>query len=296
MTKLLPLISASSIAFLAIYFVARKFGIDLLSRKSNTNAKNSKRQDWLSQARVNISTKQFWLAVFACSTATFLVVLSLSKTPLLAIVLALAGGYLPYLFISKKRSNLSREIVNAWPEALRDISATISAGHSLSFALSTLAMVGPEAIAVHMARFSTLEKSMGFIAAVETIREEMNDATSDRVFEVLIVAHERGGRVVKEIIDDLIVSTTEDIALAEQLATESVEMKINSRAVVVIPWCVLFLLTLGGGMFREFYRTSTGGFVILIGIVLSAVGIAILARLSRVELEARVFSKVRVDS
>ena len=36
-------------------------------------------------------------------------------------------------------------------------------------------------------------RSVGFTAALEQIRNRLADATTDRVIEVLIVAHDRGG-------------------------------------------------------------------------------------------------------
>lgn len=271
--------------FTILHFIAKPTPHDT---KRPTH-KFSKRAEWLNQARVNLTVHQFWISSAGCALLTFLAVSLISKTPLIAIVVAAGSAYIPFMAISKKRSDIAKELLNAWPDALRDISATISAGHSLSFALRTLGQVGPGPIAPHMARFSILENSMGLRAALEIIREEMSDATTDRIIEVLIVAHERGGKVVKEIIDGLIESTTEDIALAETIATENIEMKINSRAVVIIPWCVLILLTLSGGIFREFYSTKAGAVVIAIGTVMSIGGIYILSKLTKVDLEPRVF-------
>ncbi len=252
-------------------------------------AHQSSRSLWLAQARVSMTPMQFWIATGASGLATFIIVSLFSRTPLIAFVIAIGASAIPYMCIAKKRAAISRELINAWPDALRDISATLSAGYSLSIALHTLGQIGPPSISPHMKRFTVLERSMGFCAALEIIREEMNDATSDRIIEVLIVAHERGGRVVRDIIDNLIEATTEDIALADAIATESIEMKINSRAVVILPWCVLLILTMSGGIFRDFYQTSAGAVVIFIGAIMSIAGIAILSRLTRTDLEQRVF-------
>ena len=239
-----------------------------------------------------MTPQQYLLMTLGSILSTFIIIILFSKTPLVAIVPSLAAGGLPYMSISKKRNSRIRELSISWPDALRDISATLSSGHPLSFALSTLATTGPDALKPYMKRFSTLEITMGFSPALVTIREEMCDATTDRIVEVLIVANERGGKIIREIIDNLIESTSEDIALADSMQSESLEMKINSRAVVVLPWCVLILLTLSGGVFRAFYSSKTGAVVIGIGVILSAVGIYILSRFSRVDVEPRVFASI----
>ena len=73
------------------------------------------------------------------------------------------------------------------------------------------------------------------------------------------------------------------------MESESLEMKINSRAVVVLPWCVLVLLTLSGGVFRAFYSSKAGAIVIILGALASALGLYVLSRLSKVDVEPRVF-------
>src|SRR5680860_1096925 len=75
------------------------------------------------------------------------------------------------------------------------------------------------------------------------LRGELGDPTSDRVIEVLIVAHERGGRIVLELLRDLAEGTTEDLRTEEEIATASLEQRINARAVFVLPWVVLVALT-----------------------------------------------------
>ncbi len=47
-------------------------------------------------------------------------------------------------------------------------------------------------------------------------------------------------------------------------------MKINARAVLVMPWLVLVALTLRDGPFRAFYRSPAGLVVVLVGALLSA--------------------------
>ncbi len=287
-------LSAILVSTFVIQIMTRLFSIKLYKKREvKTQSKFLlKRANWLSQAGLKMTPQQYLLMTLGSILSTFIIIILFSKTPLVAIVPSLAAGGLPYMSISKKRNSRMRELSISWPDALRDISATLSSGHPLSFALSTLATTGPDALKPYMKRFSTLEITMGFSPALVTIREEMCDATTDRIVEVLIVANERGGKIIREIIDNLIESTSEDIALADSMQSESLEMKINSRAVVVLPWCVLILLTLSGGVFRAFYSSKTGAVVIGIGVILSAVGIYILSRFSRVDVEPRVFASI----
>lgn len=109
------------------------------------------------------------------------------------------------------------------------------------------------------------------------------------MLEVLLLAHERGGPIVRSILEDLVDATTRDLKLLDALETEGLEMRINARAVVVLPWFVLVALAARPGPFRAFYR-SGGGFVTLaVAACLTALGVFLLGRLGRDEDEERVF-------
>src|SRR5437667_248392 len=116
------------------------------------------------------------------------------------------------------------------------------------------------------------------------------EPTSDRVIEVLVLAHERGGRIVTEVLRDLADATARDCKTLEEIASDRLEPKINSRAVFALPWFVLVMLTATPGPIRDFYRTSRGVAVIVLAALMSLVGIWIVERLSRDPVEERVFA------
>ncbi len=130
---------------------------------------------------------------------------------------------------------------------------------------------------------------LGTGPALELVKEELADPTSDRVLEVLLLAHERGGAVVRNILEDLVDATTRDLKLLDALETEGLEMRINARAVVVLPWLVLVALTVRPGPFRDFYRSSGGFVTLVVAGCLTGAGTFFLGRLGRDESEERVF-------
>jgi tight adherence protein B len=180
-------------------------------------------------------------------------------------------------------------VQEAWPDGLRDLVASIAAGRSLTQALNSLASSGPEPLRVAFARFPELSRMLGTAVALELVKEELSDPTSDRVLEILVLAHERGGQIVKEILEDLVVVTTKDLKVLDEIETEGLEMKINARAVLVLPWFVLLALTMRAGPFREFYQSAAGLLVVLAGAALSVLGYVWISRLGRTHTEQRVF-------
>ena len=128
---------------------------------------------------------------------------------------------------------------------------------------------------------------------LEMIKSDLADPTSDRVIEVLILAYERGGTVVPEILSDLADATTKDLWTLEEIRTDALEQKINSRIVFILPWLVLVAMTARAGPFREFYVSPMGVLVAVIGGVMSLVGVVIASRLGAQPAEPRVFVSAR---
>ena len=94
---------------------------------------------------------------------------------------------------------------------------------------------------------------------------------------------------MKDILEDLVAATTKDLKVLEEIETEGLEMKINARAVLVLPWVVLVALTIRPGPFREFYQSGGGLLVVVLGGLLSAFGYFLISRLGRAQHERRVF-------
>jgi tight adherence protein B len=246
---------------------------------------------WLQQAGVEVGPVPFVLGSAIAGAFALLVTTALTGSPFVAAVPAIAVALLPRAYFGRRRRTRLREVQRAWPDGLRDVVASISAGLSLTQAVNTLAENGPPALRTAFARFPELARVVGTGPALERVKEDLADATSDRVIEVLVLAHERGGAIVREILDDLVQATSADIRLLDEIETESLEARINARAVMVLPWLVLVALTARPGAFREFYGSAGGIVTLAIGGVLTVVGATALSRLAREPVEARPFAR-----
>ena len=248
----------------------------------------SDRQLWLTQAGVDLTPRQFWAASGAVGLLAFLVFLLVAGIPIIALIPASGVALLPRSYFARQRERRLSEVQEAWPDGLRDITASISSGMSLPKAIETLASKGPDPLRRAFARYGLLARTIGVVPALETTKEELGDPTSDRVIEVLILAHERGGNIVTEILTDLAEATTRDLWALQDIRTEAVEQKINSRIVFVLPWLVLIALTAMTPAYREFYGTAAGLVVVLFGAALSGLGIFLVSLLSKEPQEERV--------
>lgn len=239
---------------------------------------------------LDLTLSQFWGTVLGAAVITFVVVYGLTGLAVVAAVPALVVATLPRAYFSRARAKRLASVQDAWPDGIRDILASIRAGSSLPVALESLARFGPPPLREAFQGFTVYSRSLGVVQALEIVRDDLADPTSDRVIEVLILAYERGGAVVPAILADLAEATTRDSWALEQIRTETLEHKINSRVVFVLPWLVLVAITSKPGAFRDFYSTPSGILVVVLGGVMSLVGVAIASRLGAIPAEPRVFT------
>lgn len=245
---------------------------------------------WLQQAGVGLGPAAFFAGSAFAGLFALLAIAALTGSVFVATVPAAAVALLPRGYFGRQRRTRMKQVQVAWPDGLRDVVASIAAGCSLTQAVTNLAASGPPALRTAFAQFPQLARVVGTGPALELLKEDLADATSDRVLEVLILAQERGGSIVRDILADLVGATTRDLRLLDELETEGLEMRINSRAVMVLPWLVLIALTARAGAFRDFYQSAGGVATLLIAGVLTIVGVVVLGRLGREPVEARPFA------
>jgi len=245
---------------------------------------------WLQQAGARMGLIPFWAGSAFAGLLAVLVVTALTGSVFVAAVPGGAVALIPRAYFGRRRRDRLREVQLAWPDGLRDLVSSIAAGSSLTQAMTSLAETGPVAMRSAFGRFPQLARVLGTGPALELMKEDLADPTSDRVLEVLILAQERGGSIVRDILDDLVDATTRDLKLLDELETEGLEMRINAKAVVVLPWLVLVALTARPGAFRDFYQSGGGVVTLVVAGVLTAIGVAVLGRLGRDPIETRIFT------
>ena len=281
-------LAAGVFAYLLTGLVLGVSPVRPLSRRRSRSGQTSSRQLWLTQAGVRLTPRQLWLGSVGVGLGAFVVLGTLVPTPVLAIIPAVTLGGLPAAFIARQRATRLRAVQLAWPDALRELIGSITAGMSLERALVQLA-TGGLPIRTAMSRFPTLARTLGTVPALEVLKEELSHPTSDRVIEVLILAQRRGGQVLTSILEELIEATGDDLNTQEEIKSNALEGKINARIVFALPWFVLLTLTAKSGPFQDFYRSPQGLAVVGLSAVWSLLGLWLVSKLSRIRSEPRVF-------
>jgi len=270
--------------------MATLMGIRFRLRMTLPRRKSAARELWLAQAGLNITPVQFTLASAGVGVLALVVLLGISGVWVVAVPPSVIISLLPRFYFSRVRTRRLSEVRRAWPDGIRDVVGGVSSGMSVQRAVENLAGSGPAPLREAFSSFPMLARTLGVVPALESIKEDLADPTSDRVIEVLMIAHERGGVLIPDILRDLADTTSMDLAATEEEQTEALEQRINARVVFMLPWLVLVALTFRPGPFRAFYSSPAGILVVAIGAGLSLFGIALIARLSRPQEEPRVLA------
>jgi len=258
-------------------------------RSSRNRGRLSDTQVWLIQAGLDLTPARFRLGSFGVGVIGFLFAFAITGSVWIAVPPAVALMFGPRWFYARRRVKRLREVLEAWPDGLRHLVASVRSGMSLPVALDELARTGPDGLRQALVRYPTLARVFGVQPALEIVRDELADPTTDRVVEVLILATERGGALVPDILHDLAEATNQDIRTLEEIRTNSLEQRLNARIVFAVPWLVLVLLTARPSAYREFYQSPSGFIVVAGAAILSALGAWWVARLGREPDERRVF-------
>lgn len=246
------------------------------------------RQLWLIQAGTDLTVTRFLAGSGAIGLLTLILVTMLTGAWWLAVMPSVAAALLPHAYYARRRTERLRRLRQAWPDALRDALAGMVAGATLVVALCDLADRGPGALRPAFGRFRLISGMMGVVPALEMVKEELGDSTSDRVIEVLVLAYQHGGDLMTDVIRDLIGEMTEDLRLEAEIRADGTEQRIESRVVLIIPWLLLLFLTTTSDQYRAYYQSADGLIVVAIAAVWSLFGVIVLKRIGRAVAERRV--------
>ncbi len=286
--NLLAALAAAVFVYFAVGYIvgsAPRLALPVTRRRRDL----SDAQIWLIQAGLEVTPGKFRLWSLGVGVVGFLLALAVTGSIWIAVPPAFALTFLPRWFYARRRVRRLGEVLEAWPDGLRHLVASVRSGLSLPVALEELSRNGPDGLRSAFARYPTLAQVFGVRAALEIVRDELADPTTDRVIEVLILATERGGALVPDILHDLAEATSQDIRTLEEIRTNSLEQRLTARVVFAIPWLVLVLLTARPSAYREFYQSSAGFVVVAVAAVLSLLGSWWVARLGKEPDEQRVF-------
>ncbi len=285
MRLLAGLCSGTAVYLLVAYLTG--YGPTLRVRSKPT-AQVSPRQLWLIQAGTDLTPRQFWAGSVAAGLLAFVVLLVFTGAWWIALVPGAGVSLWPRAYYGRRRASRLAEVQRSWPDGLRDVVAHVKSGATLSAALEDLATRGPAPLRMAFERFPLQARMLGVVPALEMVKEELADPTSDKVIEVLILAHQHGGNLIQDVLRDLIEATSADLATLEAIRTANFEQKLEGWVIVGAPWVLLVFLATIPDAYVTFYRSSAGRFVVILGAIWAGAGFLMMRLMAKQREEDRV--------
>jgi tight adherence protein B len=151
-------------------------------RPRRPSPRTEQRRMWLQQAGVAVTPAQFAAGSVAAGCVMLVAVAALTGSTFVGLVPALAVTAVPRVYFGRRRRLRLAQVQHAWPDGLRDLLASISAGRSLTQSVVALAEHGPPALRDAFAGYPSLARSLGTVAALEIVKEELADPTSTNIY------------------------------------------------------------------------------------------------------------------
>ena len=288
--RLAAALSAAVFAYLGVGYLLGQAPPRLGVRARPRAGVRPRAQQWLDEAGADVNPAQFWTVSVLGGVLAFVVVAGVTGTVAVALLPAVAVAGAPRTYFAAVRKNRVRQRTRAWPDALRHLSASLATPLSLHQALVALGNTGPVPLRPAFERYARLSAALDQRAALQAVREDLADAVSDRVLDVLIAAVDQGPTIVMDLLADQAHITSLDLVLVEQIESRQLLDRLSARGVLVLPYFLLVVLCASVPEYRAYYGTAGGVLVLAIGVALSFGGMAIVRRQARIPGEERVFA------
>lgn len=247
------------------------------------------RRVWLRQAGVGVTPLQFWVTSIVAGAVVVVLCWGIAGSVVVGIVPALTAALGPRAYYGRRRATRLSAVVEAWPQGIRDLLGSIQSRRTVHHAILDLSSTGSEPMRTAFHDYGTLARLGGTPGALRAVREQLADPASDRVIELLIVAHEQGGdSLTLQLLREQARELTEDLRTWAEIQAEQNEPRLVASTAFAMPWVAVVLVCWLVSSFRLFYRTSGGVVAVVIAAVLSVTGLLVARRLSGQTSEPRV--------
>lgn len=245
--------------------------------------------EWLAgTGMAGVSPGQLGAFCAALALLAALPLLALTGSRWIALAFALLTGTLPVLALRARRRRRTRELQATWPDAIDNLASGVRAGLSLPEAVAGLAERGPEMLRPAFARFAADYHATGrFGAALDGLKEELADATADRVVEALRLAREVGGTELGRTLRTLANFLRDEYRVRKELEARQTWVVVAARMAFATPWLVLLMLSTKREAVAA-YRGAGGALVLAVGAAMATAGYRLMLRVGRIPDEERV--------
>jgi tight adherence protein B len=251
----------------------------------------SRVRDLLARAGLaHVSTSSFIVLCVALGGGAALLMQVATRTPPVAVLFGVMGGYLPVVVVASRARRRQRDFAEVWPEAVDNLASAVRAGLSLPDALGQLSVRGPEPLRASFDAFALDYQVTGrFGECLDRLKDRLADPVGDRVVEGLRVAREVGGGELGRLLRNLSGYLRDEARTRSELEARQAWTINGARLAVAAPWLVLVMMSFQPSVIRR-YASPAGTIVLLFAAGSCVVAYRLMMRIGRLPTERRILS------
>lgn len=258
--------------------------IPALNRLLSRSHRISGLQRFLSQADMKIRAGKFLLVCLLVAAGCGLLVLLLSRSPLLAVVAAALGIFVPFLYVSTKRTRRFHAFEALFPEAIELLGRAVRAGHAFTTALELIANELSEPVSGEFRKLFEEQKfGLPIREALLNLAERVPIVDVKFFVTAVMLQRESGGNLA-EILDKLSYVIRERFKILRQVRVYTAQGRLTMLILMALPPMLVVLLMFVNREFISVLWTDPIGHVLLaIGVVFQTIGFLLIRKIIHIQ-------------
>ncbi len=239
----------------------------------------------LAQANLPLTVGEYVLWRVVSVGLFFFITLIFSRQLVLAVLSAIAGFFLPKLYVQRKQAKRSTAFQRQLTDVLTLLVSAVRSGYGLTIALDTVAKQMPPPASEEFRRV-VVEIGLGLSStqALSNLVRRIRSEDLDLIVTAITIQHEAGGNLAT-ILETISQTIRERIRLQEQLRVLTAQQRLQRTILTLMPFglsAVIYLLNP-----TYLFALFTPGPTLIIPIaaaVLLALGYVVMGKLGQIEI------------
>ena len=220
----------------------------------------------------------------AISLATAVACFVLSGSLLIGVIAFFLAPLALHIFLQIQASKRTNKLREQLPAVIRSMEVSLASGRSIQQAFQDAAREAKKPFKAEL-ELTAAELVTGTPIRISMVRmkERVPVHELGLVVTAIAIQHESGGSL-HELFADVSRSISESIALMRELQVKTSQARLSSRVVVVMPFAIFILIGLvSPNYYDAFFSSSVGIVAFCSAVVLDALGLLAIKRISAVE-------------
>lgn len=255
--------------------------LDTLLRRS---ARVSNLQIFLQQAGLKLRAGNLIMLSGVSAVVFAGIVLFLGQAPVFAAMGAILGSFLPYSYVSYRRTKRFKKFEEIFPEAIDTLARAVRAGHAFTTAVE---MISDEVAEPISSEFRMLFEEQKFGLPVRDALMNLTERVplvDVKFFVTAVMLQRETGGNLAEILDNLSYVIRERFKILRQVRVYTAQGRLTMLLLMGLPpVIVLTMMTISPGFMRPLFTDHLGHVLIYLGIILQTVGYFVIRKIIQIQ-------------